>query len=155
MGNSKNDDAVAATAPDSKRKRMGFSAYALVRMADGSEKRAENIEKGDRVADPLTGGSFTVKNVWQGPGVGMFRVTGANGTDLDLTEDQVLVTGGGPVRANQITPGAILRLEQGTTSCSGAERLMGDFMVYDIVPAADTGGPAHLAANGLIAAAAN
>lgn len=126
---------------------MGISAYAVVGMADGSEKRAEDIEAGDRLADPISGGAFTVGKIWQGPGVGMIRVAAQNGDDIDLTEDQNLLVGDGRVAAGQVAPGSPLRTRDGLTVCTGTERLMGDYMVYDIVPEGGAGG-ASLCANG-------
>lgn len=128
---------------------MGLSAYALVLMADGTEKRAENMEAGDMVADPVAGGGRRVKKIWQGPGVGMFRITAANGAALDLTEDHPVLCGGSPTPAGNVAVGATLGSRDGAVSCSGAERLMGDFMVYDIVME-DGGAQALLLASGMI-----
>ena len=129
---------------------MGLSAYALVLMADGTEKRAENMEAGDMVADPVTGGSRRVRKIWQGPGVGMFRITAANGATLDLTEDHPVLCGGSASPVGNVAVGAPLGSRDGAVACTGAERLMGDFMVYDIVME-DGGDQALLLANGIVA----
>lgn len=129
---------------------MGISAYSMVSLADGEQKRAEDLAAGDRVANPLTGNAVAVRKVWQGPGVGMIRITVADGTVFDATGDQRLLAGGAMTPAGQVRAGAPLRTVAGDVPCADASPLPGDYMVYDVVLEDDAGGAPCIAANGLI-----
>lgn len=113
---------------------MGISAYAAVTLADGTEKRAEDVAAGDSLLETGGGAALPVRKVWQGPAVGMFRVVLTGGGMLDLTGDQNIMTANGFVAAGQIQPGTRVRTLDGDVVCSEAQGLPGDFMVYDIVP---------------------
>ena len=126
---------------------MGLSAYTMILAADGTEKRAENIVPGDMVKNPFTGKDQAVRKVWQGPAVGMFRIAADDGGTLDLNEDHAVLTGGGLMKAAQIQAGTVLRTAAGTARCVEATRLLGDFMVYDVV-LEDDGSQPGLIANG-------
>ena len=78
------------------------------------------------------GAGQAVGKVWQGPGVGMVRITAANGAILDVTGDHALLTGQGPTAASDLRAGSVLTIPGGTTACSEAVPLAGDYMVYDI-----------------------
>lgn len=125
---------------------MGISAYAAVTLADGTEKRAEDVAAGDSLLETNSGTSLSVRKVWQGPAVGMFRVALASGTMLDLTGDQKIMTASGLVAAGQIQPGTQIRTLDGYAVCGEAYALPGDFMVYDIVPENPATAP-YIAAN--------
>ncbi len=113
---------------------MGISAYAAVTIADGTEKRAEDVVAGDTLLETGGGAALSVRKVWQGPAVGMFRVALTGGVMLDLTGDQKIMTANGLVAAGRIQPGTQIRTLDGYAVCSEAYGLPGDFMVYDIVP---------------------
>lgn len=112
---------------------MGVSAYGMVLLADGSLKRAEDLQIGDLVREALSGLPVAVRQVWQGPGIGMMRLTADNGELLDVTEDTVFLAETGPASADRIPPGTPLRTDAGTAHCTDTSAMMGDYMVYDIV----------------------
>jgi hypothetical protein len=111
---------------------MGISAYSNVRAIDGGERRADAILAGDELFDPLAETMVTVRKIWEGPAVGMMRITADNGTVLDLTEDQTVLTDVGRMAAGKLAAGIALQTPDGWTYCSDAHPLMGDYMVYDI-----------------------
>lgn len=127
---------------------MGISAYARIALADGSAVRAEDVAPGAVLLNPLNGGTLTVKKVWQGPGVGMVRIGAADGALVDLTGDQRLATAAGPLPASDIRPGTVLVSVQGHIACSEAGTIMGDYMVYDIIP--EPAAVSAVAANGIV-----
>lgn len=116
---------------------MGISAYSMVALPDGGSVRAEDIVAGDVLLNPL-GGTVTTKKVWQGPGVGMFRI-GTGEALVDLTGDQKVRTRSGPLAAGEVRPGTVLVTASGEATCSEAGGIMGDYMVYDIVPENNAG----------------
>lgn len=126
---------------------MGISAYSGIALPEGTTVRAEDVAPGDLLANPLAGGTLTVKKVWQGPGVGMFRIAAA-GALLDLTGDQAVLTAAGPLEARQVRPGTLLVTAAGQAACTEAAPIMGDYMVYDIVP--DSAASPCIAANGFL-----
>ena len=85
----------------------------------------------------------------------MFRLVVEGGALLDLTEDQQILTNAGLVQANSIRPGTLLYIHGAYDKCVEAARLMGDFMVYDIVVSNDTGNILCLSANGFAVTALN
>ncbi len=111
---------------------MGISAYAMAVLADGTEKRIEDLTIGDVVRNPLSGKDGTIRKYWQGPAVGMFRITAGNGKMLDLTADQKVMTAQGMIPAGDVKIGTILQCADGQILCTEASALPGDFMVYDI-----------------------
>lgn len=112
---------------------MGVSAYGMVLLADGSLKRAEDLQIGDLIRNALSGHPVAVRQVWQDPGVGMIRLTADNGELLDVTEDTVFLVETGLASVDRIPPGTPLRTDAGTARCTDASAMMGDYMVYDIV----------------------
>lgn len=128
---------------------MGISAYAAVTVADGTEKRAEDVVSGDSLLDASGGTALSVRKVWQGPAVGMFRIALTGGRMLDLTGDQKIMTAGGLVAADRIQPGTQIQTMDGYAVCGEAYGLPGDFMVYDIVPENPAAAPC-IAANRIL-----
>lgn len=131
---------------------MGLSPYTGILTPAGEEKRIGNIVAGDRVREDLSGAALVVADNLNSPGVGMVRVHAGADTILDLTGDQYLLGDSGKIAANRVAPGTILRSATGYAQCHSVEPLMGDYMVYDLVPA-DTPGGAWIVANGLVVAA--
>jgi hypothetical protein len=130
---------------------MGISAYAVTRMADGTDKRVEDLSVGDIVRNAMSGGGVAVSKHWQGPAVGMFRIAADNDIMLDLTADQKVLTAQGMLPAGEIKPGMVLQRIDGQNTCNEASPLMGDFMVYDIALERDNAsGTLTLSANGFI-----
>lgn len=111
---------------------MGLSAYSMIRMADGTEKRVEDLDAGDVVFDPIQGRSATVSSVSGGPGVGMTGIETATGRVLHLTGDHPVHTETGIVQAETIRRGNRLPGVDGLASCTDADALAGDFKVYDV-----------------------
>lgn len=132
---------------------MGLSAYTMVRMEDGSEKRAEDVVVGDRLYEPVSGGSARVERILSGPGVGMCSVALANGEVLHLTGDQPVLTVQGAVAAGDLRQGMQLQTVAGPVACAEAASLMGDYMVYDLNVSAEQAAT-YLAANGVVLSAA-
>jgi hypothetical protein len=132
---------------------MGISAYANLAAADGGTIRAGDVKVGDILREALTGKALRVLNVWQGPAVGMFHLDTLDGASLDLTEDHPLDTDRGCLWACEVTVGVRLRTPAGWTECCLAERLAGDFMVYDIKLEKHGLEDSWLIANGLAAGA--
>ncbi|MCC8165794.1 MAG: hypothetical protein LIQ31_06525 [Planctomycetes bacterium] len=102
----------------------------------------------------MTGQPATLAAVAAGPGVGIMRLTTQSGLFLDCTEDHPVMTENGLVPAAAVRPGARVIVPGGMDVCSGSERLLGDYKVYETTPAAD--GPAAapyppcLVANGVV-----
>lgn len=127
---------------------MGISAYSQIALPGGDAVRAENVNPGDVLLNPLTGGALAVKKIWGGPGIGMFRIAAANGALVDLTGDQTLLAAGGPMPAERIRPGTVLVTLAGEAACTEASAIPGDYMVYDIVP--EGGDKPCMAVNGFL-----
>lgn len=131
---------------------MGLSAYAMIAMADGSEKRAEDLERGDLVREAATGVAAAVTKIWQGPAVGMVRLHCDDGTMLDLTGDSLVAGASGPAAVAGTAAGSPLLATGRTAVCADVEMLPGDYMVYDVTLDSPASVPC-LAANGIAVAA--
>ncbi len=116
---------------------MGVSAYTMIRMADGSDKRAEDVAKGDAVFDPHSGGSVQLGRVLNSPGVGMFTLMDDQNNRLDATGDQRILTAAGFVQVDSIRAGTLLKTGNGIVRCQEVFQLPGDFMVYDFATDSD------------------
>lgn len=127
---------------------MGLSAYAMIAMADGGEKRVEDLEPGDLVREAATGLAAAVTNIWQGPAVGMVRLHCDDGSMLDLTGDSLVVGASGPAAVAETAAGSPLLASGRTTVCADVEALPGDYMVYDVTLDSPASIPC-LAANGI------
>lgn len=111
---------------------MGISAYANVVTVAGDTIRAADASVGDILREALSGKGLRILDIWQGPAVGMFHLDTLDGPSIDLTEDHRLYTDRGYQWAGEIKVGSLLRTPMGWSECCAAERLAGDFMVYDI-----------------------
>ena len=125
---------------------MGLSAFCMIRMADGSEKRAQDLAAGDMVFDPVSGRAATVTAMLDGPGVGMIGLETEAGSVIHVTGDHLIRTEAGAVRAEQVRAGDRLLAACGVTVCAAAEAVPGDFKVYDVRGE----GLAGLLANGIV-----
>lgn len=130
---------------------MGVSAYTMIRTGDGTEKRAEDLTPGDVVFDPVSNMPVSLRKVWQGPAVGMYRLALDNGLSIDLTEDHLVLAETGLLAAKDVAPGAAVRMADGFARCIEAAPLLGDYMVYDLVAETDGGVKPCMLANGVIA----
>ncbi len=129
---------------------MGLSPYSMILLAAGGEERIENIAPGAAVREALAGQILNVVNCLNSPGVGMMRVQVEGGIILDLTGDQNLLTNSGMIEAQRLAPGDGVRVRDGFARCVSVERLMGDYMVYDLVVEASPNDEPWIVANGLV-----
>ncbi len=116
---------------------MGVSAYTMIRMADGSDKRAEDVSKGEAVFDPHSSGGVQLGQVLNSPVVGMFTLMYEQNNLLDATGDQRILTDAGFVTGDSIRVGALLKTANGLVRCQEVLQLPGDFMVCDFATDSD------------------
>lgn len=129
---------------------MGLSAYAKVLLADRkTEKRADDIVEGDELWDAFAKRPAKVTKVWQGPAVGMHRISAGGSRVVDLTGDHLVLTENGLIKANAVRVGLQILAEGGAVRCAETLSLFGDYMVYDFVTEGSEAAKPVLFANGL------
>lgn len=90
-----------------------FDPETLIKMADGTDKKASEIRKGDKVFNPVTKKSYEILSAIQsGEDKPLFEITTKNGT-VKVTETHPVLSNKGSVMANKLKVGDSLISAEG------------------------------------------
>jgi hypothetical protein len=88
-----------------------FAKHTLIKMVDGSQKRADLIKKGDTVMT-RDAGVQAVKNIISGEEKKLIYIENDYGDKLFVTETHPIMTDKGMVQAKNLTAGSVLEMER-------------------------------------------
>jgi hypothetical protein len=127
-----------------------------VRMHDGSLKKVEDLEVGDRVVSDRGGTRLTVNSTYQGLESTLVRLLTRNGRELRLSEGHPVVTPGGVRLARDLTVGQAVMTEDGASALVAVDRVPYQGRVRNVSLGTDADGVAlthdntTLFANGIL-----